>query len=223
MSRKCIDLTGHILNSWKILGVDRIDRVPNGTVRFWSCQCLLCGNIRSVSTSSLNAGHSKSCGCARKQNLRHGLSGTREFAIWNGMIQRCTNSSLKAYYRYGGRGITVCERWMTFVNFYADMGPSPTKKHSIDRYPNKDGNYEPGNCRWATWKEQQRNKRNNRFLTFHGQTRLAIEWAEIMGLSTDVVYNRLKAGWSVEDVIMTPCKPCIRKPRQTTQNECTAP
>lgn len=107
--------------------------------------------------------HTKSCGCLRKKRAKeiksiHGLSRSLEYKIWHSMKMRCTNDKVKAYKYYGGRGISVCERWMKFENFISDMGLRPTTKHSIDRYPNKDGNYEPGNCRWATSSEQSENR-----------------------------------------------------------------
>ncbi|HEX7893188.1 MAG TPA: hypothetical protein VF447_03285 [Terriglobales bacterium] len=89
------------------------------------------------------------------------MTHTREYRAWAGMIQRCTNPKHARWADWGGRGITVCERWRSFENFYADMGNRPSPAHSLDRFPDNDGNYEPGNVRWATRSEQQLNKRPN--------------------------------------------------------------
>lgn len=136
----------------------------------WLCQCD-CGQRKAINGASLRLGKSKSCGCTKGKRIaaaivRHGHARnglvTRGHAIWRGMITRCTNPKRLQWEDYGGRGISVCERWMTFENFLADMGPAPPG-FSIDRYPNKDGNYEPGNCRWADSKTQANNRRKRRF------------------------------------------------------------
>lgn len=130
----------------------------------WRCTCD-CGTERLIERSSLGNGNSTSCGCIRREKIvarcsRHGNavrgSHSRAWHSWRGMIERCTSPDHIAYSRYGGRGITVCERWRDFANFIADMGERPSNR-SIDRI-NNDGNYEPGNCRWATQSEQNRNQ-----------------------------------------------------------------
>lgn len=134
--------------------------------RWWNCICD-CGNTCVVQANNLGNGHTKSCGCLRKEvtearMLKHG--GSRggawfpEYAVWNTMRQRCTNPNSEKYKDYGERGIKVCKRWAKFANFLADMGRRPSKDHSIDR-KNNDGNYTPKNCHWATRSEQQRNTR----------------------------------------------------------------
>lgn len=111
-----------------------------------------------------------------------------------------------AYPNYGGRGIAVCERWLNSPQaFLDDMGMKPTPKHEIDRIDN-DGNYEPGNCRWATRKENDRNRRNNRLLTLNGETLTLAEWAEHSGVPDDTLRHRLGVGWSVERAILTPVR-----------------
>lgn len=110
------------------------------------------------------------------------------------MLQRCINPNSPDYPSYGGRGIKVCDRWFNFENFLADMGEKPYPDFSIDRYPDKNGNYEPGNCRWATSAEQQRNLRKNRYVTYNGITKLLIDWASEMEMPYDLLLKRVNAG-----------------------------
>lgn len=127
------------------------------------------------------------------------------YCTWTHMISRCEDRGTESYPRYGGRGIGVCKRWReSFAAFAADMGMRPSPKHSIDRI-NPNGNYEPGNCRWATPKEQARNKRRNLLLSAFGVTRCAAEWSELMGINSDTLRARLFIlGWSVEKTLLTP-------------------
>jgi hypothetical protein len=132
----------------------------------------------------------------------HGMRSSPTYVSWQRMIQRCTNPSVNCYPEYGGAGIKVCARWLTsFAAFLEDMGPRPSKDHSLDRYPNQSGNYEPGNCRWATLAEQHRNKKSNRRVTFRGETKCVTEWAEITGLSRTAIARRLSRGWPVESAL----------------------
>lgn len=186
------------------------------------CRCN-CGNVFIVVRSSLKNGQTKSCGCFQKEwignNRRtHGLSTTPEYSIWRDIKSRCLSSKNVAFPDYGGRGITVCDRWLDpkngLQNFILDMGKRPATSLSIDRHPNKDGNYEPGNCRWATTTEQSRNKRNNVNLTHDGKTQCLSDWAKELGVKRNTLDYRLRKGWSVQEVLSTSTrKPNDKRPK----------
>jgi hypothetical protein len=155
------------------------------------------------------------CNCLRQavgaRSTTHGATRatrqgriTPEYRTWAGAIQRCTNPKTRGFHRYGGRGISVCDRWRaSFADFFADMGERPSRHHSLDRI-DTNGHYEPGNCRWATPRTQQRNKRSVRMLTVHGERDSLAAWAERFGLSISRVHQRLRLGWSEEEAIATP-------------------
>jgi hypothetical protein len=124
-------------------------------------------------------------------------------SIWRGMIKRTTDPKHVEWKNYGGRGIKVCERWRTYQNFYDDMAPTYRRGMAIDRI-DVNGDYEPGNCRWATTALQARNRRNNRMVTHDGRTLCLTDWAEEFGIPVDTVYRRMKRGWSVEKALFTP-------------------
>jgi hypothetical protein len=137
------------------------------------------------------------------------MHGSPEYGIWESMLRRCLNPKHKAFKDYGGRGITVCDRWRDFSAFYADIGPRPSPRHSLER-KDGNGNYEPTNCRWATKREQQRNTRRNVRLTFRGETRCLAEWADIMGLKRELVRGRIRLGWDAERALTTPSAAAVR-------------
>jgi hypothetical protein len=139
---------------------------------------------------------------------KHGMTGTPELRAWDKMTRRCTDQRLWNYRRYGGRGITVCERWTGengFANFLADMGPRPGDGYSLDRTDNDRG-YCPENCRWATRIEQGSNKSNNHRLTFQGETLTSAEWSRRLGLARYTIERRTRAGWSAEETLTTPSR-----------------
>lgn len=155
----------------------------------WLCHCD-CGNQVEVYQGSLRKGASKSCGCLRRElttsrNAKHGMSGTVEHECWKNMIQRCTNPKNPGYPDYGGRGIKVCERWLSFENFFADMGVRP-EGCSLDRIA-VEGDYEPANCRWATQMQQQRNRRNSVWVEGISLQLIADE----VGIPYGTLYHRL--------------------------------
>lgn len=144
----------------------------------------------------------------RGENLfKHGQTRSPEHRSWLSMMTRChwSDERRSDYHLYQGKGVIVCKRWHDFKNFLADMGPKPTPQHTIDRFPNGDGNYEPENCRWATPKEQARNwKHRNVLYRFKGESLTLSEWAERLGLSRESVRDRIKSGWSVRRALSTP-------------------
>jgi hypothetical protein len=182
----------------------------HGREAIWVCTCD-CGKSIEVRSWYLLSGHTKSCGCLRGDTLRemrfkHGLTKTREHRIWCHVTRRCLRPDNHAYDDYGGRGITVCERWQGedgFMNFLADMGPAPSTKHSIERRDNNAG-YSPENCVWATQKQQCRNKRSNRMITHDGRTQCLVAWAEEVGIGTHTIGARLKRGWTPAEALTTP-------------------
>ena len=175
----------------------------------WDC-CCDCGRSHTVRGYSLRRGDTRSCGClareeASKRATIHGKSSSAEYQIWASMKSRCCNANDPDYEYYGFRGIAVCKRWMdSFGAFFEDIGPRPSPKHSIDRYPDNDGNYESGNCRWATASEQQRNKRNSLAFTFMGESKPLVVWAEQYGIKYQVLHYRISSGWNIHRALTTP-------------------
>lgn len=179
-----LDLTGRTFAYLKA-----IHAVGGG---YWHCECA-CGKTSSVLANRLTSGNTKSCGCLKKSVLgmsttKHGKAGTRTHRIWKAMRNRCNNPSTPRYKDYGGRGITVCQRWDSFENFLADMGEAPEGK-SIDREDNDKG-YEPGNCRWATPSEQNENTRASVRVNGKSIKQLAAE----QGVTYMEAYDMYRAG-----------------------------
>lgn len=151
--------------------------------------------------------------------MKHGKYGTRVYGAWAGMAQRCTNPNNKYFRLYGGRGIKVCERWaLSLEAFLADMGEPPSPQHTLDRI-DSNGDYEPGNCRWATAREQARNRTTNRYITYRGQTRLLIEWCEILGQNVARVRARLGLGWDEERALTAPLRHRLGAGRVDAESE----
>lgn len=192
-----------------LLVLDRVASTPSGQSQ-WLCRCD-CGIEKTVRGYLLTNGRQKSCGCNNPNKthnpryIKHGHSRRNgkcnpTYGCWSAMIGRCFDPSKPEYARYGKIGIIVCDRWRTYQNFLDDMGPRPSPKHSIDRIRNT-GGYEPGNCRWATTKEQGRNRTNNHQLTYNGITLTIAEWSEQCGVKRTTIHHRLKAGWPIEKVL----------------------
>ena len=158
------------------------------------CECD-CGNSKKIRFYNLVSGNTKSCGCmVRVGRVTHGQSYGPEYRTWRRMKERCLNRNSENYGRYGGSGVTICDRWRTsFINFYEDMGSKPGPWYSIDRINGEVG-YEPGNCRWATSRQQSRNRKSNRMISIRGTVKPLVDWVEQSGLKYKTVYSRLKKG-----------------------------
>ena len=196
--------------------MDRESPKSKKTKGLWVCKCE-CGNVIKVNTSDLKSGNTTSCGCKRKETLRqlrtkHGESNTRLYNVWSDMKKRCYNTKNVDYKNYGGRGITVCDEWMDFQNFYEWAiangydETAPRGQCTIDRI-DVDGCYEPENCRWVDRYIQMNNKRNNRILTYNGESHTLAEWCEIVNIPYNCLKSRLnKLHWSVEKTLTTPTR-----------------
>jgi hypothetical protein len=133
-----------------------------------------------------------------------GYKSIPEYRIWSSAKERCTNPSSARYKDYGGRGIVMCKKWLTsFENFYSDLGPRPSRSHTLDRKNNNKG-YSKSNCRWATRSEQANNTRVNRMVVFNNKEQTLMEWSIELGFEYKVVGARLRLGWSVQEAFCTP-------------------
>jgi hypothetical protein len=198
-------ITGQIFHRLTVVGPTE-RKVGNKTI--YECLCS-CGNTAYTDKYKLTSGHTKSCGCFKLENLseikfKHGLIFTPEYNAWSEMKQRCLNQNIKSYKHYGGRGISVCERWIhSFENFLDDMNQRPTSKHSIDRI-DVNGNYEPTNCRWATATEQAANRRTTTKFLFHGEMIALSHIAKYLGISQQTMQRLVMVKkMSIESIIST--------------------
>lgn len=194
--------------------IKRIEDKPYGkqgrVKAMFLCQCD-CGIIKEIDWDSLKRGATISCGCHKNKIAgdrfkTHGLSNTPEYVSWKNMKSRCYNKNNISYKNYGGRGITVCDSWLTsFENFYKDMGEKPSPELSLER-SNVNGNYECDNCYWATVFIQSNNKTNNVHIEFDGEGKTLREWASSTGISYNVLKRRRLRGWSIKDLLTKPVK-----------------
>ena len=172
----------------------------------WLCKCD-CGNQTIVCASNLISKHTKSCGDRKNHPIyvKHGLCNTRLYNIYGKMKARCYKESCSGYESYGGREIKVCDEWMNdFMNFYNwSMANGYSDNLSLDRI-DVNGNYEPSNCRWADWKTQENNRRNNKYISFNGETKTLSQWSDEIGISQDTLGARILSGWSIENALTTP-------------------
>lgn len=203
--------SNYIIPGTKFSRLTVINMLPKNNNResHYFCICE-CGAERNILGSSLKNGNTKSCGCyqkdqVRKAATRHGMSHTKIHHLWKGMMSRCYSPANFAFEHYGQRGITVCEKWHTFENFFEDMGERPPGR-SLDRIDNN-GPYSPENCRWATRAEQARNKRSNRVLGWRGEEKVLSDWAKCLGISGRVIAHRLDIlGWDIERTLSKPAR-----------------
>lgn len=195
-----IDLTGKKYGRLSIKGKSGLKNKTKHIL--WNCECD-CGNTITAAGTDLKTGNTKSCGCLRLEtsslNGTHRDIHTKEYRAWHNLKQRCFNPNNSHWDSYGGRGITVCDAWKnSYENFLNDMGRAPSSKHSIDRI-NNDGNYEPGNCRWATTLEQAYNKNVNIIITCYGIDYTIVEFCNILKIAKST-YHRYKKTNSVEQI-----------------------
>lgn len=213
---KLNDLTGQRFGRLTVL--ERAETKSDRKTR-WLCRCD-CGNETIVYGRYLRKGNTKSCGCYQKERARetgksnstHGLSHTRLYVIWNGMVRRCHNPKAQRYDQYGGRGIFVCDEWRNdFMSFREwALANGYREDLSIDRIENDKG-YSPDNCRWATDLDQANNMTSNTMITFNGKTQNMKQWSKELGISYMALVCRFDRGWSVEKAFTTPVRKMAKK------------
>lgn len=209
---KLIDLTGQKFGRLTVIG--RAEKKGKTRQARWLCKCE-CGNTIEAFSDNLRSGHTKSCGCLNaeviaKRSIKHGYCINRKhsriYNTWLLMKNRCFNRKSQDYVRYGGRGIIVCDEWANdfeaFLDFVSKLPHYGEIGYSIDRI-DVNGNYEPDNVRWATNKEQQNNRRNNRLITYNNETHTLSQWSEITGVEYFKLRHRLDSGWEIEKALTT--------------------
>lgn len=210
------DMSGLTFSRLTVVNFAETRKIGNGAAAYWLCRCE-CGTVLTVHGSSLRTGNTKSCGClesdlTRARNFKHGAAprGTKppEYTALRNMLSRCYNPLSPHFDRYGGRGIAVCDRWRFGENsltgfecFFADIGPKPDKSYSVDRFPDPDGNYEPGNVRWATQTQQVRNSTNATKIQLDGHSMSISDAAETVNVPYRLLQGRLRRGWDVDKSI----------------------
>lgn len=214
---KIRDITGQKFGRLTVLHAD--GRIRSEVA--WVCRCE-CGAVVRTTKNHMSSGNTQSCGCLAKENssaraVVHGRykapSGSYKvaaFACWKAILKRCLDEQSEDWPRYGGVGITVCEQWMSFENFLADMGDRPSKKHTVDRIDGTKG-YEPGNCRWATRRQQSDNRTVTVWVEHDGQKRSIREWSELTGLNYATIKSRIASGWDVGRALTEPTHPNGRR------------
>jgi len=206
-----LDLIGKQFSRVFVIREVELRKFKSGNCTQYLCRCD-CGTEFKVLGSSLTSGNTKSCGCYARElvsekSRKHGMHGTRTYRIWQAMLNRCRNKNVPNYNDYGGRGVTVCDEWLSFENFFEDMG-EPLEDQSIDRIDNN-GDYELNNCKWSTMKEQGRNKRNNRIIELNGKSMCLAAWAEELNIDQASLRERLDR-WPKE-IALTKPKRTIKK------------
>lgn len=212
---KAIDMTGTVHD--RLTVISRSANNAKGQA-CWLCSCV-CGKQLVVAGVLLRIKNTTSCGCKNLDRVKtgdisrkHGRSRSSVYRIYKGMRDRCYNPNSDNYDNYGGRGIRICQRWLeSFIAFLEDMGERPSPKHSVDRFPDQNGDYEPGNCRWATMKEQHCNRRDNNLITCDGVTENITEWSVRTGLSRQLILYRIRSGWPVEAALSQPSRLAVKK------------
>lgn len=194
-----VDLVGKRFERLTVIGCH--DKNKWGNYR-WKCLCD-CGKIIIVRSGDLKSRNTKSCGCFQSERVTtHGYCYSKTYHIWQSMKDRCLNQNNHGYKDYGGRGISVCNRWLKFENFLKDVGEIPNG-FELDRI-NNNGNYSPKNCKLSTRKEQTRNTRRNRIILFDGKNQCLSAWAEEYNMSKQALKGRLDNGWPIKKALETP-------------------
>lgn len=200
---KCVRINMKGLRYTNLLVLDYSHTSKYGKA-FWHVKCI-CGDKKIVRGDQLREGRIKSCGCFNKERCKlnpisHGMSGTPTYTTWQAMKDRCFNPVADNYKDYGGRGITVCDRWIdSFENFFTDMGIRPKGK-TLDRIDNNKS-YSPKNCQWSTSKAQANNRRNSKIINYRGFSLTVTEWAGKIGIKTGTLYSRIYRGWPIEKAL----------------------
>lgn len=198
---RIVNLEGRVFGKLTVLSFSHKNKRHQ---RLWECQCD-CGNKAFVNSSNLLIGKTRSCGCLPKKKPIHGFSKTPLSLVLKHLLHRCYNKNNYSYHNYGGRGISVCDEWRfnqaSFYKWAIENGYNENLE--LDRI-NVNGNYEPSNCRWATIKEQARNRRTNVFVEYKGKRKIIIEWCEEYNMSYSNFYARQKRGWSIHEILTTP-------------------
>lgn len=211
-------LVGQIFGDWVIVQDEERDKRGR---KYYICRCL-CGNVKRVLAQNLLNGRSRACGCSRikcftflPRNASKCVCSNHVRRSWFMMLHRCYNVKYDAYSRYGGSGVTVCERWFYLRNFVEDMGDT-SNEMTIDRISSF-GNYEPENCRWATRTDQNRNKKYHYFLEYNRHNKLLVDWARDIRIPYATLVHRYNAGWSAEKILMTPVN-ALKRNRKAKRN-----
>lgn len=204
-----IDMTG--IKYGRLTALKRVENSKHNTMWLFRCEC---GNEIVTTGYAVRSGHTTSCGCFLSETTAslkysHGMARTRIYKIYQKIKGRCYKETDKAYAKYGGRGIGICEAWLGdngFENFFEwSIQNGYADELSIDRI-DVNGNYEPSNCRWVDAVVQANNRRNNRRITCEGQTKTMAEWSKITGVSSATICTRLNNGWSIKEALYTPTK-----------------
>lgn len=202
-----LNRVGQQYGPWLVVSYSDVKRVSGKLDHAWLCRCFNCLGEQEIRAKRLY--HPPVCSCGinkKKRNGRHNMCGTPTYSSWAAMIGRCHQINSGCYERYGGKGVTVCDSWRDFGNFYRDMGKRPSTGYSIDRIDGNKG-YSKQNCRWATSEQQANNRKTNRFITFNGERKTLSQWARYTGLNKEAIRYRLDTGWPIEKALT---KPSIR-------------
>lgn len=199
-----IDLTGMRFN--RLIVIRQVNSGKHSKPR-WLCICD-CGQVIETQGSQLRRGQTQSCGCLQRErtksaNTSHGMKGSRVYRIWSGIKNRCLNKNSKDFPRYGGSGISICDEWITFDSFYADLGDPPSDRHEVDRIDNSIG-YCKSNCRWATDTQQAQNRSSSLLVSHDGVTACASAWDVRLGFRKGTIARRKQLGWSDVDAVSVP-------------------